>query len=185
MSKNFRYFCKCCWSWSSLAEHCHYLPSPKKAIIKLNCRNYIRPALLNKSELKTLKPESLNLPGETKVFINESLWLYYKKLWPKCKMLWGSGHIIAFWASIGSLRIKLSMILCPWLRTIVIWKSCSSAIHWLKITSYWLILIFFAVLTIVHAYYWIYHSKLVVFCHLENPRPSLFTPFLQILPMSL
>ena len=48
------------------------------------------------------------LPGETKVFINESLCLYYKKLWPKCKSLWSAGHISAFWVRNGSLRIKLS-----------------------------------------------------------------------------
>ena len=35
---------------------------------------------------------------------------------------------------------------CPWLHKTVIWKSCFPAIHWLKITSlYWLILIFFCV----------------------------------------
>ena len=48
------------------------------------------------------------LPGETKVFINESFCFYHKKLWSKCKRLWSAGHISAFWVRNGSLRIKLS-----------------------------------------------------------------------------
>ena len=49
----------------------------------------------------------MNLPGETNAFLNENLCLYYKKLWSKCKRLWGAGHISAFWIRNGSLRIKL------------------------------------------------------------------------------
>ena len=63
----------------SLVEDCHHLPSkglPKKVIIKLNHRKDIRRILLNKNKLKNLKPELVNLPGKTKVFINESLCLY-------------------------------------------------------------------------------------------------------------
>ena len=60
----------------SLVEYCHCLPSkglPKKVITKLNCRKDIRRILLKKNKLKNLKPESVNLLGETNVFINESL----------------------------------------------------------------------------------------------------------------
>ena len=67
---------------SSLVEDCHRLPSkglPKKVIIKLNSRKDICRILLNKSKLKNLKPELANLPGETNVFINESLCFSYKK----------------------------------------------------------------------------------------------------------
>ena len=51
------------------AEDCHDFPSkgsPNKIIIKLNYRKGIRRILLNKNKLKSLKPESVNLPGETK-----------------------------------------------------------------------------------------------------------------------
>ena len=95
----------------ALVEDCHRLPSkssPKKVIIKLNRRKDIRRILLNKNKPKNLKPSLVHLPGETKVFINESLSFYYKKLWSKCKRLWGAGHISAFWVWNGSLRIKLS-----------------------------------------------------------------------------
>ena len=60
----------------SLVEDCHRLPSkglPKKVIINLNRHKDIHRILLNKNKLKNLKPESVNLSGETNVFINESL----------------------------------------------------------------------------------------------------------------
>ena len=67
----------------TLIEDCRRLPSkgsPKKVIIKLNRRKEIQRVLLNKSKLKNLKAELVNLPGETKVLINKSLCLYCKKL---------------------------------------------------------------------------------------------------------
>ena len=66
-----------------LVEDYHRLlskSSPKKVIIKLDRRKDFRRILLNKSKLKNLKPESVNLPGETNFFIDESLCLYYKKI---------------------------------------------------------------------------------------------------------
>ena len=67
----------------NLVENYHRLlskSSPKKVIIKLDRRKDIRRILLNKSKLKNLKPESVNLPGETNFFIDDSLCLYYKKI---------------------------------------------------------------------------------------------------------
>ena len=92
-------------------EDCHRLTSkgsPKKVIVKLNRRKDIHRILTTKNKLKNLKSEPVHLPGETKFFINESLCLYYKKLWSNCKRLWSAGHISAFWVRNGSLRIKLS-----------------------------------------------------------------------------
>ena len=66
----------------SLVEDCHHLHTkglPKKVIIKLNRRKDIRRILLNKSKLKKFKPQLVNLPGETNVFINETMCFYYKK----------------------------------------------------------------------------------------------------------
>ena len=89
----------------TLVEECHCWPSkvsPKKVIVKLNCRKDIHRILLNRNKLKNLKPESVHLQGETKVLINESLCLYFKKLWSKYKKLWSAGHISAFWVRNGS-----------------------------------------------------------------------------------
>ena len=64
----------------SLFEDSHRLPSkglPKK-VIKLNRRKAFVESCGTKT-LKNLKPEPVNLPGETNVFINESLCFSYKK----------------------------------------------------------------------------------------------------------
>ena len=69
-----------------LVEDCYRIPlkgSPKKVILKLSWRKDSRRVLLNKKKLKSLKPESLNLPAHLKIYINESLCPCYKKLWTK------------------------------------------------------------------------------------------------------
>ena len=95
---------------TDLVENCHRIPSkgsPKKVILKLSRRNDSRRVLLNKTKLKQLKPESLNLPASVKIYINESLCSYYKKLWTKCKKLWDANRILSFWVSNGSIRVSL------------------------------------------------------------------------------
>ena len=66
----------------SIVEDYHRLPSkgsPKKIIRKLIRDNNIRRTSLRKNKLRRLKPESVNVPEETNVFIDESLCLHYKK----------------------------------------------------------------------------------------------------------
>ena len=73
---------------TDLVEDCHRIPSkgsPKKVILKLSRRKDSRRVLLNKKKLKQLKPESLNLPASVKIYINESLCPYYKKLWKNAR----------------------------------------------------------------------------------------------------
>ena len=89
----------------TLVEDCHRLLSkvlPKKVIVKLNYGKDIHRILLNRNKLKNLKPELVHLPRETKVFINESFCLYFKKLWSKYKRLWSAVHISAFRVRNGS-----------------------------------------------------------------------------------
>ena len=95
---------------TDLVEDCHRIPSkgsPKKVILKLSRRKVSRRVLLNKKKLKQLKPESLNLPASVKIYINESLCPYYKKLWTKCGKFWDAKQISSFWVSNGSIRVKL------------------------------------------------------------------------------
>ena len=95
---------------TDLVKDCHRIPSkgsPKKVILKLRRQKDSRRVLLNKKKLKQLKPESLNLPAGVKIYINESLCPYYKKLWTKCKKLWDAKRILSFWVSNGSIRVKL------------------------------------------------------------------------------
>ena len=96
---------------TDLLEDCHCIPSkgsPKKVILKLSRQKDSRRVLLNKKKLKQLKPESLNLPASVKIYINESLCPYYKKLWTKCKKLWDAKRIVSFWVSNGSIKLKLT-----------------------------------------------------------------------------
>ena len=78
---------------------------PQKALPKR--RKDSRRVLLNKKKLKQLKPKPLNLPAGVKIYINESLCPYYKKLWTKCRKLWDAKRILSFWVSNGSIRVKL------------------------------------------------------------------------------
>ena len=57
--------------------------------------------------MKNLDPETVNLPSGTKIYINESLCTYYKKLWSKCKKIWYAKHIFSFWVSNDSIKVKL------------------------------------------------------------------------------
>ena len=57
--------------------------------------------------MKNLDLETVNLPSGTKIFITESLYTYYKKLWSKCKKPWNAKQILSFWMSIASIRVKL------------------------------------------------------------------------------
>ena len=66
---------------TDLVEDCHRTPSnssPKKVILKLSRRIDSRWVLLNKKNLKQLKPESLNLSAGVKIYINGSLCPYTK-----------------------------------------------------------------------------------------------------------
>ena len=63
--------------------------------------------IAEQKKLKQLKPESLHLPAGVKIYINESLCPYYKKLWTKCGKFWDAKQISSFWVSNGSIRIKL------------------------------------------------------------------------------
>ena len=66
-------------------EDCHWVKTQrsKKVIIKLSRRKDINKI---RSEKKKLKGKSLTSLGiNTPVYINDSLCLFYKKLWAKCK----------------------------------------------------------------------------------------------------
>ena len=47
------------------------------------------------------------MPAGVKIYINKSLFPYYKKLWTKCRKLWDAKRILSFWVSNESIRVKL------------------------------------------------------------------------------
>ena len=78
----------------------------KKVIIKFARREDANLIQKNKNKLKGMNLCSVDINNP--VFINDSLCSYYKILWQKCKKLWSSKYIHAFWVSNGTLRLKLT-----------------------------------------------------------------------------
>ena len=90
-------------------EACHRLnqkANPKKVIIKLLKRKDVATVMNNKKKLKSMKPQNIGLPSGCKIYINESLYKYYKYLWWKCKLLQTRGSIQSFWVTNESIRIR-------------------------------------------------------------------------------
>ena len=52
--------------------------------------------------------EDFGLPGQGKIFINSSLYAYYKTLWSISKKLLTLEKINSFYISNGTIRIKIS-----------------------------------------------------------------------------
>ena len=93
-------------------QACHGIKS-NRTIIKLsnseNCLQVPRAKKLPraKKQLKDLDGTTLNLPSDSKSFINESLCGCYSGLWNKCKRLKGDNKIHQFYTSNGIIRFKL------------------------------------------------------------------------------
>ena len=61
-----------------------------------------------KRKLKDLDPTAVNLPEETKIFLNESLCPYYRGLWGKLKSMLNQKRIYRFWVTNGTLKVKVT-----------------------------------------------------------------------------
>ena len=87
---------------------CHWLKrnGPKKVIIKFTRRKDVNLVQKIKNKLKGMNLSSIGINNP--VFINDSLCSCYKMLWRKCKKLWPSKYIHAFWVSNGTLRLKIT-----------------------------------------------------------------------------
>ena len=60
-----------------------------------------------KKKLKGLNLSSIGI--NSTVYINDSLFRYYKNLWVKCKKMWlNKFNVHGFWTSNGSIRLKLA-----------------------------------------------------------------------------
>ena len=78
-------------------EACHWLKSNnkgKKAVLKLSRRKDSDEIRRVRSKLKTTDLKSMGIT--TPVYINDSSWFYYKKLWSKCKKLWTNKFIFGY-----------------------------------------------------------------------------------------
>ena len=89
-------------------EDCHWVKThrSKEVIIKFSKRKDVKKI---QAEKKKLKGENLIWLGtNTPVYINDSLYIYYKKLWAECKKLHSNKLIYAFWTSNGSIKLKVT-----------------------------------------------------------------------------
>ena len=69
-------------------ESCHRLnKNTDRTIVKFSRRKNCDQVMRVKGELNKLKPANLDLPVGTKLYINESLCPYYRRLWNQCKQL--------------------------------------------------------------------------------------------------
>ena len=89
-------------------EDCDWIKTlvPKEVIIRFSRG---KDADKVRTEKKKLKGKTLTSPGINKpIYVNDSLWTYYEKLWAKCKKLCDNKVIHAFWISNGSIKLKFS-----------------------------------------------------------------------------
>ena len=66
-------------------QACHRLKDKDRTIVKFTNRKDCLRILRVKRQLEDLDPAEVDLPEGTKIFINESLRPYYRRIWNKCK----------------------------------------------------------------------------------------------------
>ena len=64
-----------------------------------------RQSVACKKPLKSMKLESIEV--DYSIFISDSLYSYYKRLWSKCDTFWANKYIHAFWVLNVSVKIKV------------------------------------------------------------------------------
>ena len=111
-------------------EGCHWLKTRNNSIRCSSVNKIIKNKRCgqNASSLKLKKNKSMNLASmgiSSPVFISDSLFAYYKKLWGKCKKLWQNKYIHGFWfwVSWGLIRVKVSESSPPVKLHMLIWRT--------------------------------------------------------------
>ena len=77
-------------------------------IVKFSRRRDCQHVWSVKKDLKKLTMEDLELPGNSKLFINRSLCPYYKMLWSKSKKLHSLSKIHSFFISGDTIKIRVN-----------------------------------------------------------------------------
>ena len=80
-------------------DNCHRLRDKERTIVKFLRRKDWKQVLRCKRDLRSINMSNLDLPEGTKLFINESLYPYYKGLWVICKKLWNRKPIHSFFTA--------------------------------------------------------------------------------------
>ena len=88
-------------------EDCHWISSkndPKRVIVKVSKLKDAAKICSSKRKLKDMDQTSIGINNV--VYINDSLWMYYKMLWRKCNSLRMNKLIHSFWVTNGSIRLR-------------------------------------------------------------------------------
>ena len=88
-------------------QACHRLKEKERTVVKFVDRKDCLLILRLKKELKSLEPTELDFPENTNIFVNESLYPYYRDIWYKCQTLTAIQKIHQFYTISGLIRVKL------------------------------------------------------------------------------
>ena len=78
-----------------------------RVIVKFTRRKDSKQVFQAKKDLKYLTAYDFDLPGATKIFVNQSLCPYYRILWSKTKRLQSMGKVNSFFISGRTKKIKI------------------------------------------------------------------------------
>ena len=94
---------------ATFIDDCHRLGKNDVRVIgKFTRRKNCKQIFKIKKDLRDLNMDDLDLPRDTKIYINQSLCPYYRILWSKAKRLQNIGSIDSFYISSGSIKIKVT-----------------------------------------------------------------------------
>ena len=88
-------------------EDCHRVGNKGQTIIKFGKRKLSRQVLSVRKDLNKVKMSDIDATGQSTLYINQSLWPYYRMLWSKTKTLYKKGKIDSFYLSNGNIKIRL------------------------------------------------------------------------------
>ena len=76
-------------------------------IVKFSKHKLWQQVLRVKKKLKNIDPSEFDFPEGTAIFINKSLYSYYKMLWNKCKKVWKKKLIYTYFNPNENIRYKI------------------------------------------------------------------------------
>ena len=85
----------------------HRIGKRRTTIVKF-CKRKVSKQVLNvRKDLTILSMEDLQLTGQSKLYINESLCPYHRVLWSKSKSLYRMDKIFSYYVPNGTVKIKI------------------------------------------------------------------------------
>ena len=88
-------------------EDCRLVGTTGTTIVRFSKRKVSKQVLNVRKYLTKLSMEDLHLNGQGKLYVNQSLCLYYRVLWSTSKSLYRMGKIFSYYVSNGTVKIKI------------------------------------------------------------------------------